>query len=216
MLGRVPRYPPMMLGPDRPHDIVPDVERALRAGWAPPVEDAARRGEDAYCQMVHLLPRRLGLSAGAVLQALEPVLEQEARESGTLWKAGASGWRLDKSGRPVTEGWPFLPPASLPEGTGAVYIQHGSTKQRALAQISERCGLGTDGRGWLAFGDTTNDLEMLEWAEWSVCPANAKAARAKEIANEVSELTNDEAFVADAIERALAWGPGGGSRRATL
>ena len=90
------------------------------------------------------------------------------------------------------------------------------TRQTALAQIGAQCGLGADGKGWLAFGDTTNDLEMLEWAEWSVCPANAKNIRAKRAAKEVSPFTNDEAFVAVAIERALGAaaasnGEGGGA-----
>ena len=64
---------------------------------------------------------------------------------------------------------------------------------KALAQISQRFGLGETWKGWLVFGDTWNDVEMLKWAEWSVCPSNAKDPRAKESAKEISGLTNDQA-----------------------
>merc|ERR1719261_983842 len=95
-----------------------------------------------------------------MLKGIQAVIDQEAKETGTLWKVGTSGWRLDPDGNPVTEGWPFLPPASLTEGTGAVYLQHGNSKQRALEQISEQWSLPTDGKGWMVFGDNFNDLAV--------------------------------------------------------
>ena len=74
--------------------------------------------------------------------------------------------------------------------------------------------MGKEGKGWLAFGDAWNDIEMLRWAERSVCPANAKNADARASAKEVSSLTNDEAFVAEAIEKVLEEGSGGGGKAA--
>ena len=162
------------------------------------------RLEDTFVWMIYVLPSALGMCADAMVKRIEPLLEQEANESGLRWRVGPSAWRLDPSGNPVTENWPNLDPKPTREGTGAVGLcQVGVSKQTALAQIGERFGLGADGRGWMAFGDTTNDIEMLKWAEWSVCPANAKNDRAKKAAKEVSALTNSQCFVAESIERAL-------------
>lgn len=151
----------------------------------------------AYVAMVQILPAQRGTSADALLKKIAPVLEQEAREDGALWQTMKGGWNLDHG------------------NTGSVVLQPVRDKQRALAQIGELLGLGSDGKGWMVFGDTTNDLGMLRWAEWSVAPANAKNTKAKEAAKEVSGLTNDQAFVADAIDRALGGGAGavtGGGR----
>jgi len=59
---------------------------------------------------------------------------------------------------------------------------------------------------FVAFGDATNDLGMLRWAGRSVCPANGRED-AKAAAKEVSQLTNDEDFIADALERYCSWMP---------
>ena len=50
------------------------------------------------------------------------------------------------------------------------------------------------------FGDAENDLGMLDWARYSVCPSNGRPP-AKERAAFVSRLSNDEDFIADALER---------------
>merc|ERR1711904_123678 len=92
----------------------------------------------------------------------------------------------------------------MKDGTGGVMIRRvGVNKAAALEQICNSLGWDQDGRGWMVFGDDVNDLEVLRWAEWSVSPKNAKDERAKAAAKEVSPLTNDEAFISDALERAL-------------
>mmetsp|Transcript_48645 Transcript_48645/g.95072 ORF Transcript_48645/g.95072 Transcript_48645/m.95072 type:complete len:409 (+) Transcript_48645:156-1382(+) len=59
---------------------------------------------------------------------------------------------------------------------------------------------------FVAFGDATNDLGMLRWAGRSVCPANGRED-AKAAAKEVSPFTNDEDFIAEALERYCSWMP---------
>lgn len=157
-------------------------------------EAIAERYGDQFIAGLFILPTEPGVTADALLEQLEPVLEAEARESERRWRSYASGLRQE-------------------DGTGAVMIRPGgANKAVALAQIGERIGLGADGRGWMAFGDGWNDLDMLRWAEWSICPANTKDFRARRAAKEVSSLKNDEAFVADAIERALGGVVKGGAR----
>ena len=53
-----------------------------------------------------------------------------------------------------------------------------------------------------AFGDAENDHDMLAWAGVGVVPSNARDG-AKERATFVSALSNDEDFVADALQREL-------------
>ena len=54
-----------------------------------------------------------------------------------------------------------------------------------------------------AFGDAENDHDMLAWAGYAVVPANARDG-AKERATFVSDLSNDEDFIEDALRRPLA------------
>jgi hypothetical protein len=207
MLGLNPRYPKMMLN-NRPQKLVPCVRQALRNGYQPPLLDPNRM-EDTAVGFIYIVPSQLGVSADELTRLVQPLLEQEAKETGVCWKPWSSSWRLDPEGNPVTKNWPNLDPATAKEGTGAITLfQSGVSKQTALAQLGDQFGMGQEGKGWMAFGDTTNDLEMLGWAEWSIAPANAKNPKAKEAAKEVSEFTNDECCVGRAVERAL-----GGSRR---
>lgn len=206
MLKLNPRYPKMMLE-SRPHKLVPCIQQALRDGYEPPLVDE-NRIEDTYVGWVYIVPRMLGLSAQELMDRVQPILDMEAKETGVRWRTWTSGWRLDPDGKPVTKNWPNLPPETVKEGTGAITLMPvGVSKATGLAQLSDQFGLGQEGTGWMAFGDTTNDLEMLQWAEWSVAPRNAKNPKAKETAKEVSEFTNDECCVARAIERALGSRP---------
>merc|ERR1719261_1555363 len=119
--------------------------------------------EETRVWMIYILPSELGMCADEIIKGIEPLLEQEAKETGVRWRAGPSAWRLDPEGNPVTKNWPNLDPATTKEGTGAVGLfQVGVSKQTALAQIGETCGMGQEGTGWMVFGDTTNDLEMLQ------------------------------------------------------
>lgn len=207
MLERVPKYPPMMLT-NKPHKLVPCVQQALRDGYEPPLLDP-NGVEDTHVWMIYVVPAELGMCADALVKKIQPLVDEEAKETGAKWRCGPSAWRLDPEGNPVNKNWPNLDPATTKEGTGAVGLfQIGVSKATGLAQLSEQFGLGQEGDGWMVFGDTTNDLEMLRWAEWSIAPANAKGT-AKECANEVSEFTNDECCVARAIERALEFGTSG-------
>lgn len=54
----------------------------------------------------------------------------------------------------------------------------------------------------LAFGDEHNDLEMLEWAGWGVAMKNG-TLEAKQAANDVTHLTNDEDGLADYLRNYL-------------
>ena len=58
---------------------------------------------------------------------------------------------------------------------GAVWIDimnHGVDKSAGLARLCEHLGVGPEGAA--AFGDTDNDVEMLEWAHHSYLVANAE------------------------------------------
>ena len=58
---------------------------------------------------------------------------------------------------------------------------------------------------FIAFGNASNDVGMLRWAGRSVCPANGQEI-AKDAAKEVSVFTNDNDFIADALEKYIAAG----------
>jgi len=52
----------------------------------------------------------------------------------------------------------------------------------------------------MAFGDSMNDESMLNWAGFGIAMANGNV-KLKEIANMVTDLSNDEDGVADFIEK---------------
>ncbi|MGT2887639.1 Cof-type HAD-IIB family hydrolase [Streptococcus didelphis] len=59
--------------------------------------------------------------------------------------------------------------------------------------------LGLEARHVMAMGDEANDFTMLEWAGLGVAMANA-VTDAKNIADKVTSLTNDQSGVAEAIQ----------------
>ncbi|WNZ87836.1 Cof-type HAD-IIB family hydrolase [Streptococcus iniae] len=60
--------------------------------------------------------------------------------------------------------------------------------------------LGFSAENVMAMGDEANDFTMLEWAGLGVAMANA-VADAKQIADKVTRLTNDQSGVAEAIQK---------------
>jgi hydroxymethylpyrimidine pyrophosphatase-like HAD family hydrolase len=70
-------------------------------------------------------------------------------------------------------------------------------KVLALPHVATALGLGPG--DFFAFGDGTNDLGMLKWAGQSACPGNG-SDEAKACAKVVSTLTNDQDFIAAALE----------------
>lgn len=95
---------------------------------------------------------------------------------------------------------------SLPGGPESVVLKPNVDKSVGLAAVAVRYGL--DRAEIAAFGDAANDHEMLEWAGAAVCPSNA-TPDAKSRATFVSELSNDEDFIADALDRLPAFRGGG-------
>jgi Cof subfamily protein (haloacid dehalogenase superfamily) len=75
----------------------------------------------------------------------------------------------------------------------------GVNKAAALQEIASDSGI--EPSEVVAFGDYPNDLAMLEWAGWSIAPANAHP----DVLASVDEVTasNDDDGVAQAIERML-------------
>ena len=75
----------------------------------------------------------------------------------------------------------------------------GVNKSAALKELAS--DLGVEPAAVVAFGDYPNDLPMLEWAGYSIAPANAH----RDVLAVVDEVTasNDEDGVALAIERLL-------------
>jgi Cof subfamily protein (haloacid dehalogenase superfamily) len=75
----------------------------------------------------------------------------------------------------------------------------GVNKAAALRELTT--DLGVEPAEVVAFGDYPNDLPMLDWAGWSVAPANAH----RDVLARVEEVTasNDDDGVALAIERLL-------------
>jgi hypothetical protein len=73
-----------------------------------------------------------------------------------------------------------------------------TNKGAALAKIAEI--LGVDAEEALAIGDSMNDEAMIRWAGIGVAMANADE-RIKNIANHVSDYSNDEDGVAEVIEK---------------
>jgi len=81
------------------------------------------------------------------------------------------------------------------------FYHRDSSKGRALAAVASRYGV--DISLTLAFGDSHNDLALLEAAGCGVAVANAKV-EVKAAADWVSPLSNNESAVADAIARLVA------------
>jgi|EP01047_Picozoa_sp_COSAG01_P068120 hydroxymethylpyrimidine pyrophosphatase-like HAD family hydrolase len=50
------------------------------------------------------------------------------------------------------------------------------------------------------FGDEKNDHGAFEWAGWSLCPSNG-TVDTKARAKEVSGLSNEQDFIAEALSR---------------
>lgn len=76
-------------------------------------------------------------------------------------------------------------------------LPKGVSKASALEQVRERLDVAPD-RTWAA-GDGRNDVEMLDWAAWSVAMGHAPAEVAAR-ANEVTAPVEDDGVVA-ALER---------------
>lgn len=93
-------------------------------------------------------------------------------------------------------------PGVHPTISGAPFLEvarSGVSKASALARVA--AGLGIDASEVIAFGDNTNDVEMLTWAGTGVAMANATAP-ALAAADDVT-LDNDADGVAVVIERLL-------------
>ncbi|MDC7228310.1 MAG: Cof-type HAD-IIB family hydrolase [Spirochaetales bacterium] len=79
-------------------------------------------------------------------------------------------------------------------------MQKGITKAGALKELSEK--LGVEQEETAAIGDQSNDLDMIKWAGTGVAMANAIPA-VKEAAQIVTDKSNGEGGVAEAIEKLL-------------
>ncbi|MGT2742110.1 Cof-type HAD-IIB family hydrolase [Streptococcus plurextorum] len=73
----------------------------------------------------------------------------------------------------------------------------GVHKATGLAMLTQHLGLQPE--QVMAMGDEENDLSMIKWAGLGVAMANAVSA-VKEIADAVTDRTNDQSGVAEAIE----------------
>ncbi len=89
---------------------------------------------------------------------------------------------------------------SVEQGLLEVSAPH-TSKATALQWLTEWLGLSREDA--VAFGDMSNDLEMLSWAGWGVAMGNAEQ-RVQDIADEVTS-SNSEDGVAKVLER---WFPG--------
>lgn len=85
---------------------------------------------------------------------------------------------------------------SVEQGVLEVSAPH-TSKAVALEWLTEWYGLSREDT--MAFGDMSNDLEMLSWAQWGVAMGNAEKA-VKDIADEVT-APNSEDGVALVLER---------------
>ncbi|MCH2375035.1 MAG: HAD hydrolase family protein, partial [Planctomycetes bacterium] len=71
---------------------------------------------------------------------------------------------------------------------------------RSLSTLGEHYGLSTD--EMIGVGDANNDLELVRSAGLGIAVANA-TDDLKAVADEVAEKSNNEAAVADIVERWL-------------
>ena len=78
------------------------------------------------------------------------------------------------------------------------FFHRDAGKGRALEALAAHYGLARE--EVMAFGDSYNDISMLEWAGCGIAVANARPA-VKAAADWVSPLTNNESAVADALGR---------------
>ncbi len=78
------------------------------------------------------------------------------------------------------------------------FFHQEASKGRALAALAAHYGIAREET--MAFGDSYNDVSMLEWAGCGVAVANAKEV-AREAADWVSPRTNNESAVAEALRR---------------
>lgn len=79
-------------------------------------------------------------------------------------------------------------------------MQTGITKAGAMSELCDKLGIKQEETA--AVGDQLNDFHMIEWAGTGVAVANAVPA-VKEIAQLVTEKTNHEGGVAEAIKKLL-------------
>jgi hypothetical protein len=82
------------------------------------------------------------------------------------------------------------------------FLHKDAGKGRALEALARHYGLPQSLT--LAFGDSYNDITMLEWAGCGVAVANA-SPEVKAAADWVSPLTNDQSAVADGLARLMGW-----------
>lgn len=80
-------------------------------------------------------------------------------------------------------------------------VAKGIEKARGVKIIAD--SLQIDQQNVIAFGDEHNDVELLDYAGWGVAMANGSQA-AKNVADDVTEKTNDEDGLADYLEKHLA------------
>ena len=81
---------------------------------------------------------------------------------------------------------------------------NGTTKETALDRLVRQLSpAGMSADNCIAFGDGTNDIEMLAWAGVGVSMGNAETEAVTAAAN-IATATNDEDGVALVLERMLA------------
>ena len=150
------------------------------------LEEALREDEGGYVGWMRLLAGRRGVRASELLRQILPLLEDErAAAGGVHWVARESDF-------------------ALADGTGAVILRpHGVNKAVGLRCVCRALGWPEDGSGWITFGDSWNDIEMLQWSEASVAPSNATDKGARASAKTISRLDNDQGFIGERMERAM-------------
>jgi hypothetical protein len=82
------------------------------------------------------------------------------------------------------------------------FLHRDAGKGRALEAVARHYGIPQSLT--LAFGDSYNDISMLEWAGCGIAVANA-TPEVKAAADWVSPLTNNESAVAEALRRLMGW-----------
>ena len=148
----------------------------------PECEQVLLDGTRSHISWLRILPGKRGTTGGELLAVLQPVFDLEQ------WQLTVSDW-------------------TLKDGTGAVIARRANVNKAVGLQTLVEHGKikwpgALEGRHFASFGDNWNDLEMLDWSEFSVAPANAPADKgALAHAKTISKLSNDESFVADFIEQ---------------
>lgn len=80
-------------------------------------------------------------------------------------------------------------------------VPKGVQKAMSVAVVAESFGI--DAKNVVAFGDEHNDVEMLEYAGWGVAMKNG-TDQVKQIANDITDKTNEADGLADYLEKYLA------------